>query len=463
MLAANHRILNTVVNRCKMPADGDILVPIHTVTVIGTTDVHVSDPDHFAIEPWEVRLMLEEGEKLVPGFKDMRMLRAWAGVRPLYQESQISDTRDITRAFVLLDHEQRDGLSGLVTITSGKWTTYRKMAEVTADLVCSKLGVERPCRTHLEVLPADDQKHGYHIMGSRFAAIEKGSEYGQLLCECELATVDDVSDAILQGSANTIDDVRRDIRLGMGPCQGGFCTYRVTGLLHSLRKPGVEESNVALRDFLQERWKGLLPILWGQQLRQERLNELIYVSLLNAEGLPGPAQSRLAAELYDPPDTAAPQAEPPVRQRGDQDVSAGTVNPGKASPLAEPLIDVLVIGAGLAGLTAAWQAAARGARVHVISKGWGTLFWHAGCIDVWNPSPAMVQTEAETPMRTLAELVERYPEHPYSITGVGMLAQAVEELKVSLRARGLSITGFPGEQLAAANRIGDCPQYMPCA
>jgi len=220
MLAANHRILNTVVNRCKMPSDGDILVPIHTVTVIGTTDVHVSDPDRFAIEPWEVRLMLEEGDKLVPGFKDMRMLRAWAGVRPLYQESQISDTRDISRAFVLLDHEQRDGLFGLVTITSGKWTTYRKMAEVTADLVCSKLGSERPCRTHQEVLPTDSHKPGYHIMGSRFAAVESDRDYGRLICECELATVDDVTAAIQQGVANTIDDIRRDIRLGMGPCQG---------------------------------------------------------------------------------------------------------------------------------------------------------------------------------------------------------------------------------------------------
>jgi len=96
MVAMNHRIVNTVINRCKMPSDGDIIVPAHTVSVIGTTDVKISDPDHFAIEPWEVHLCLEEGDKLVPGFKDMRMLRAWAGVRPLYQESQVSDTRDVT-------------------------------------------------------------------------------------------------------------------------------------------------------------------------------------------------------------------------------------------------------------------------------------------------------------------------------------------------------------------------------
>jgi glycerol-3-phosphate dehydrogenase len=89
------------------------------------------------------------------------------------------------------------------------------------------------------------------------------------------------------------------MRLGMGPCQGGFCTYRATGILHALRRPDVEDSNVALRDFLQERWKGLTPILWGSQLKQERLNELIYLSVLNADHLPGPAASRLGPAMYD--------------------------------------------------------------------------------------------------------------------------------------------------------------------
>ena len=47
MVAVANRVLNTVVNRCKMPADGDIIVPVHTVAIIGTTDVQVADPDTF--------------------------------------------------------------------------------------------------------------------------------------------------------------------------------------------------------------------------------------------------------------------------------------------------------------------------------------------------------------------------------------------------------------------------------
>ncbi|HZD03652.1 MAG TPA: FAD-dependent oxidoreductase, partial [Longimicrobiales bacterium] len=44
----------------------------------GTTDEGVPDPEHFSVDPWEVHLLLEEGERLVPGISSMRVLRAWA-------------------------------------------------------------------------------------------------------------------------------------------------------------------------------------------------------------------------------------------------------------------------------------------------------------------------------------------------------------------------------------------------
>src|ERR671939_524448 len=88
MIAMNHRLVNTVVNRCQMPTDGDILVPIRTVCVIGTTDSKVPDPDELEITPEEVEQMLDDGEKLVPGFREARALRVWAGARPLFQETK---------------------------------------------------------------------------------------------------------------------------------------------------------------------------------------------------------------------------------------------------------------------------------------------------------------------------------------------------------------------------------------
>jgi glycerol-3-phosphate dehydrogenase len=83
MVALNHRLTHAVVNRCRMPADGDILVPAHTVSVIGTTDVATDDPDDTRIPAQEVRRLLDEGAEMVPHIRAARALRAWAGIRPL--------------------------------------------------------------------------------------------------------------------------------------------------------------------------------------------------------------------------------------------------------------------------------------------------------------------------------------------------------------------------------------------
>jgi glycerol-3-phosphate dehydrogenase len=421
MVAVNHRILNTVVNRCKMPSDGDIIVPAHTVAVIGTTDEQVADPDHFGIEPWEIQLMLEEGEKLVPGFRRMRMLRAWAGVRPLYQEtvsSQVSHSRDITRAFVLLDHAERDGMDGLLTITSGKWTTYRMMAAAAGDKVCDKLKVNRPCRTHLEEMASPSEEHAseHHWLGARLAQIEKKQQYGNLICECELATEEEIIHAIHHGEAKTIDDIRRDTRLGKGPCQGGFCTLRVAGLLHQERTPPAETVNASLHDFLQERWKGVFPVLWGQQLRQERLDELIYLDILNIDHLPGPKHTRMGPDQYSPPDPSLPA----LTTVGNLPQSLSSTAPVPAT-----ILDALVVGAGLAGLVATWRLSQAGKKVYCISKGWGAQHWSSGCIDVLGYLPFSPENPVLQLRDGLRALLSHSPQHPYAICGESGLAESL--------------------------------------
>jgi glycerol-3-phosphate dehydrogenase len=289
MIAMNHRIVNTVVNRCTMPSDGDIIVPIRTVSVVGTTDSPVVDPDQLEVTQAEVDHMLDEGEKLVPGFRQARALRVWAGARPLFgaRPPGEDDTRDITRAHALIDHTERDGIAGFVTITGGKATTFRLMAEETMDLVGSMLapGEGRPCRTAIDILP-DSEPEGYYDVTSRLAQREAHLQDEQVVCECELVSRRDLEAALNRRPTANIDDVRRALRLGMGPCQGGFCTYRATGILHGYERLGQSTANGALLDFLQERWKGVHPILFGDQLRQARLDDWLYQGLMDVEHLP---------------------------------------------------------------------------------------------------------------------------------------------------------------------------------
>jgi glycerol-3-phosphate dehydrogenase len=287
MIAMNHRLVNTVVNRCQMPTDGDIIVPIRTVCVIGTTDVHTDDPDDHAVNQDEVDAMLDDGEKLVPGFRQARALRMWTGVRPLFEDAKAdsADTRDVTRAHALLDHEQRDGVKGFVTITGGKLTTFRLMAEETVDAVCRHLGEERACTTRTEPLPGSEA-HAHYRLSERLEHKEQHLASDQLICECEMVTRTHLEDTLRRRATTNLDDIRRLLRLGMGPCQGGFCIYRATGILHGLDGLTAEQADEALTHFLQERWKGVWPILYGDQLRQARLDDWIFQGVLGVEHLP---------------------------------------------------------------------------------------------------------------------------------------------------------------------------------
>jgi len=155
MAVLNGRPVRRAINRCRPPADGDIIVPVGTTIVLGTTSVPIQDPDDFCIQEWEIDLLLEEAVKMVPVVEEMGVQRYYAAVRPLYKPPTggTEGQREVSRAFYVLDHEELDGLGGLITITGGKVTTCRLMAEKTVDLVCAKMGIQAPCRTHLEPLP----------------------------------------------------------------------------------------------------------------------------------------------------------------------------------------------------------------------------------------------------------------------------------------------------------------------
>jgi glycerol-3-phosphate dehydrogenase len=95
-----------------------------------------------------------------------------------------------------------------------------------------------------------------------------------------------LEEAMTRTQSTNLDDIRRQLRLGMGPCQGGFCIYRATGIMHELDGLTAEQADTALLDFLQERWKGVWPILYGDQLRQARLDDWIFQGVLDVEHLP---------------------------------------------------------------------------------------------------------------------------------------------------------------------------------
>jgi len=152
LVAVYGRWNNMVLNRMHRSGDGDIIVPQRTLSVIGTSSWVVEDPDRLEMKKEHIRLMYEYGAALVPAIKGAKMRAAWAAARPLIGSGGAQTGRELSRTFKCFDHAERDGVEGFVTIAGGKATTARGMAEVTADVVVRKLGLNAPCRTREVVL-----------------------------------------------------------------------------------------------------------------------------------------------------------------------------------------------------------------------------------------------------------------------------------------------------------------------
>jgi len=119
---------------------------------VGTTSWVVDDPDVPPVPADHVARMYTEGAKLIPAIAAAERRSAWSAVRPLVGGGAASTGRELSRTFQCFDHKQTEGVEGLVTITGGKATTLRAMAETAADVVCAKLGLDATCRTAETVL-----------------------------------------------------------------------------------------------------------------------------------------------------------------------------------------------------------------------------------------------------------------------------------------------------------------------
>ena len=145
MVTLDYRLNNMVLNRLNKPSDGDIVVPQRATSTIGTTSWTVQDPDLISIPPEHVAQMIAQGEQLLPVVPKIPMRAKMAVARPLIVKSG-ADAREVSRTFECFDHAS-DGVDGFVTISGGKTTTARAMAERVVDMVCNKLGIAAPCRT----------------------------------------------------------------------------------------------------------------------------------------------------------------------------------------------------------------------------------------------------------------------------------------------------------------------------
>jgi glycerol-3-phosphate dehydrogenase len=286
LIVTHNRITDQVVNRLRPSASADILVPGGTVSILGTTSIRIDDLDQIYPTVAEVDSMVAEAAKMIPDLDSARYIRAYAGVRPLVGSRSASDDRSISRSFALIDHSE-DGIDNFVTISGGKLTTYRLMAEKTSDLVCRRIGISNPCLTRTQPLAVSQPARWTQPGLAPRLWMKHHEPEDLLLCECEMvpkSAVDAIVDSIRdQNGQPDLRAIALRSRIGKGACQGTFCGVRVTSYLYDQGELASAESLAGLRDFLSQRWKGQHPTLWDKQLVQAELLEALHCGFFGLE------------------------------------------------------------------------------------------------------------------------------------------------------------------------------------
>jgi glycerol-3-phosphate dehydrogenase len=195
--------------------DGRVLfaVPWNGKIVLGTTDTPV---DETLLEPIafeeEIEFILKHASQYLTGNPTRKDVRSvFAGLRPLVKAGDGQDTASLSR-----DHTLMVSDSGLVTITGGKWTTYRKMAQDTIDQAATVAGLNiKECVTeNLRIhgwLKNVDRSDPLHQYGSDRLKLKKiideKTELGEPLHERLPYLKAEVVWAVRSEMAMTVEDV----------------------------------------------------------------------------------------------------------------------------------------------------------------------------------------------------------------------------------------------------------------
>jgi glycerol-3-phosphate dehydrogenase len=163
-------------------------------TLIGTTDndFDTEDLDHISPAEDDVEYLLDATNAFFgSSLSAADLTGAYAGVRPLISTGDPKKSVDISRKAELYETS-----SGMVTITGGKLTTWRRMAKMTVDRIVEREARDAPCRTHEiplgQAIEADElprvegvRDDAYAMLASRYghsahAVLAVAAERGEL-------------------------------------------------------------------------------------------------------------------------------------------------------------------------------------------------------------------------------------------------------------------------------------------
>jgi glycerol-3-phosphate dehydrogenase len=217
------------------PRDGRAMfvIPWEGTTIIGTTDIdHDPSLDKKYLEPFaaeeEIRYMMEALSFMFPslGLSEKDIVSSFSGLRPVIHTGAVTPSKE-SRAHALWEED------GLITITGGKYTTFRVMSRQTMDRVLARLGKpETATHEHIFNPLPDLSSFSLEPLTLAYLAGRHGNETAQLLAAAKQGELEPIEQlpnvwgelrwAAREEGVEHLDDLLlRRVRLGLLLPSGG--------------------------------------------------------------------------------------------------------------------------------------------------------------------------------------------------------------------------------------------------
>lgn len=166
------------------------------------------------------------------------------------------------------------------------------MAQKAGDLVAARMGNATPCRTAevaLEPSPACQWTEPGH---APLYWYDRNDAADMILCECEMVPQSAVDEIVALGPGHedemTLQAISLRSRAGKRPCQGSFCSIRIASYLYNREVYRSRAGLGHIRHFVDERVRGLRPVVWGEHMAQMEQGAKVYPEVM-ARALEVPA------------------------------------------------------------------------------------------------------------------------------------------------------------------------------
>ncbi len=171
--------------------------------------------------------IIEVGEKSTPNIPRRHIINSFAGNRAIAYNADETPVGD----FIIEEDATIKGFINVAGISSPGLTAAPAIGEYVTELL-QKAGLElKPNGDFIKIRKGIENFHKADL-NRKERLIEKNPLYGRIICRCEMITEAEIVLAINSPiGARDLDGVKRRTRSGMGRCQGGFCSPRVTEII----------------------------------------------------------------------------------------------------------------------------------------------------------------------------------------------------------------------------------------